>query len=98
MEDADAHPTYRYAGHAASFVTLPIAPAATFVYLTRLWVAFAWITSDCLRAGYAADDAATAQDTEISAGVLGDKCRVIDLVAWRAERRRKADRRKSGNY
>jgi hypothetical protein len=95
MEDVDAHQTYQYAGHAA-FVTLPIGSAAMFIYLTRLWVAFAWITSDYLRAGCATNDATPVHDTEVSDGGLGDKCRVIDLVAWRAERRRKADRRESG--
>jgi hypothetical protein len=95
MEDVDAHPTYQYAGHAA-FVSLPIGSAAMFVYLTRLWVAFAWITSDYLRAGCTTIDAAPVHDTEVSDGGLGDKCRVIDLVAWRAERHWKADCRESG--
>jgi hypothetical protein len=74
-------------------VALAICPAAPLVYLARLWLAFAWITSDYLPTAYATVDAAmTVREIEVSTGALSDNCVVVDLAAWRAERHREADR------
>lgn len=79
----------------AAIETSPFDPAAAFIYLTRLWLAFAEITDDYLRSQYATlGRASAARAIGFSDDTLGENDRVIDFAAWRAQRLRESQSRK----
>ncbi len=71
------------------FEPYPIDSAAPFIYLTRLWLAFAEITAEYLRMGSVQLRISTlARAIESTTNAHDDDCEVIDLAARRAEHRR----------